>query len=188
MKINLYALSYALAILSQIAVSSTSTGAEALAAPVQAKVEAMTKEIQAWAADPAVVSAVKAQNASLPADYAAMNQDKWKSLTVLDPFVRSFSKNEVGQFLKKKKTETVAEAFVSDANGIKVGFLGKSTNWSHKGKAKHDVTMTNKTWQGPVEIDESTGLQSVQIAVPILDGDKAIGSLVVGLSVSRLSQ
>jgi hypothetical protein len=46
--------------------------------------------------------------------------------------------------------------------------------------------MKGETWYGEVEVDESTGVQQVQISVPVLDGDKAIGSLVVGLNVSKL--
>jgi hypothetical protein len=162
--------------------------AEGLDPAVQAKVDAQLKVIQTWAGDPVIVKGVKAQNASLPPDCAAMTQDKWKSLTVLDPFVRGFTKNECGEFLKAKKSDTVSEAFLSDAAGLKVAFLGKTTNWSHKGKPKHDVPMTGKTWQGPVEVDESTGLQQLQVAVPVLDDGKPIGSLVVGLSLSKLTK
>lgn len=160
--------------------------AEALDAAAQAKVDLRVKEIRAWGADPALVKAVKAHNESLPADAAAMTQDKWKSLTVLDPFVRSFSKSDAGAFLKGKKSEVVGEAFVSGADGLKVGFLSKTSNWSHKGKPKHDVPMSGKVWQGAAEVDESTGLVLVQVGVPVLDGDKPVGSLVVGLVVSKL--
>lgn len=160
--------------------------AEGLDTAVQAKVAAEIKSIETWAKDPAIVQAVKTHNTSPPADAGTMNQDKWKSLTVLDPIVRSFTKNPTADFLKSKKTDAVSEAFVSAADGTKVAFLAKTSGWSHKGKPKHDVPMSGKTWQGPVEIDESTGLQQVQVAVPVLDGDKPIGSLVVGLSVSKL--
>jgi hypothetical protein len=47
--------------------------------------------------------------------------------------------------------------------------------------------MQGKPWQGPVEVDESSGQQQLQIAVPVLDGGKPIGSLVVGLSLSKLA-
>lgn len=167
---------------------STSILAAGLEPEAQTKVDAKIKEVQTWAADAAVVKAVKEHNASLPADQAAMTQDKWKSLTVLDPFVRGFSKNDAGAFLKSKKTDAVTEAFLSGADGLKVAFLTKPSGWSHKGKEKHDVPMTGKTWQGPVEVDESTGLQQVQVAVPVLDGDKPVGSLVVGLSLSKLGK
>jgi hypothetical protein len=153
---------------------------------LQAKIDAQVKIIQTWAADPVIVNAVKAHNANLPADQAAMTQDKWKSLTVLDPFVRSFSKNEAGTFLKSKKTDVVAEGFLSGSDGLKVAFLSKTTSWSHKGKPKHDVPMAGKPWQGAIEVDESTGVQLIQVSVPVLEGDKAIGSLVVGLSIAKL--
>jgi hypothetical protein len=160
--------------------------AEPLAPAIQSKVDARIKAIQAWASDPVIVNAVKAQNAGLPADYSAMTQEKWTALTVLDPLVRSFNKNAAGQFMKSKKDDAISEAFLSDAAGLKVAFLSKSSNWSHKGKAKHDQPMSGKTWQGSVEVDDSTGLQQVQVSVPVLDGDKPIGSLVVGLSIAKL--
>jgi hypothetical protein len=171
-----------------VTLSGGAVQAQTLEAAVQAKVDAKVKEVQAWASDPAIVGAVKQQNTTLPADYGAMTQDKWKTLSILDPFVRSFTKNPAAVFLKGKKSDVVAESFLSDANGAKVAFLNKTTAWSHKGKPKHDVPMTGKTWQGAVEVDESTGLQCVQVAVPVLDGDKPIGSLVVGLSIAKLGK
>ena len=153
---------------------------------LQAKVDARIKEIAAWGSDPVLVEAVRAHNAAVPPEYAALTQDQWRSLTVLDPVVRGLTKGPVGQFLKAHRDEVVTEAFVSDAAGLKVGFIAKTTFWCHLGKAKHDVPMTGKTWQGPVEVDESSGQQQLQVAVPVMDGDRPIGSLVVGLSVNKL--
>ncbi len=160
--------------------------AQEIDASLQAKIDAQVKTIAVWAADPAIVKAVKEHNASLPAEQSAMTQDKWKSLSILDPLVRSFSKNDAGQFLKTKKSDLISEGFLSGADGLKVAFLAKPTNWSHKGKPKHDVPMTGKTWQGPIETDESSGVQQIQVAVPVLDGGKPIGSLVIGLSIAKL--
>jgi len=162
--------------------------AEPLEPAVQAKVDARVKDITAWAADPVIVEAVRAHNAAMSADQAALTQDKWRALTVLDPLVRGFAKNPAGQFLKGKKDDIVAEAFLSNAAGLKVAFIAKTSGWSHKGKDKHEVPMTGKSWQGAVEVDESSGQQQLQVAVPVLDGGKPIGSLVVGLSVTKLKQ
>jgi hypothetical protein len=153
---------------------------------VQAKIDARLPEIKAWAADPVIVAAVKARNASTLPEFATLTQDKWKSLSVLDPLVRTFVKNDAGSFLKAKKADWVTEAFLSDASGAKVAFLSKPTNWSHGGKPKHDIPMTGRTWQGEVEVDESTGLQQIQVAVPVVDGGRPIGSLVVGLSLLKI--
>jgi hypothetical protein len=166
--------------------SHVASGA-ALDAAAQAKVDAKVKEIQSWAADRAVVEAVKAYNGAKSAEAAAMDQPQWSAATVLDPFVRSLTKNTAAEFLKAHKGDVVSEAFVSGADGGKVAFLAKPTNWSHKGKPKHDAPMSGKTWRGDIEVDQSSGLQQIQVAVPVLDGARPIGSLVVGLSVIKLT-
>lgn len=164
----------------------TNVFAEDLTAEQQA---ALTKQIEVakqLAADPKIVEAVKAVNAAALADYKDMTQDKWKELPVLDPKVRYFSKTPAAEVLKAKKNEMMTEAFVNAADGSKVAFIAKTSNWSHKGKPKHDDPMAGKTWQGKVEMDESTGLKSIQIAVPVLDGGKAIGSMTIGYSLTKL--
>ncbi len=165
-----------------------STGAEGLDPAVQAKITALTLEIAALARDPVLVSAVRAHNAGPPPEQAALTQERWISLSILDPLVRGFTRNPAGQFLKAHRPEAVCEAFVSGADGLKVAFLAKPSNWSHLGKPKHDEPMAGRTWQGPIELDESSGLQQIQVSVPVLDDGKPVGSLVVGLSLSKLTQ
>jgi hypothetical protein len=155
---------------------------------VQEKIDAKVRDYQKWAADKVIVDAVKAQNAAAPKEIQEMTQDKWKGLPLTDEFVKSLAKNAVAEFLKGKKDAYVAEAFVSDSSGRKVAFLAKTSNWSHAGKPKHDDPMKNKTWQGAVELDESSGMQCVQVAVPVLDGDKPIGSLVVGINYTKIKK
>ena len=160
--------------------------ADAVDPAMQAHIDAQIKLIQTWAADPLIVGAVQAQNAGLPPELAAMTQDKWKDLSKLDPFVRTLDKNPAGVFLKSKKSSVVIRAFLSDAAGIKVAFTAKTLAWNHKGDPKHDLPMAGKIWQGPMEQDKASGLDQIQVSVPILDGGRPIGSLVVGLSVANL--
>lgn len=166
--------------------AAQSMAADALPAEQQAKVTAKLKTFQAWGTDPKVVAAVKEYNASPSADAKAMTNDKWKGLNIMDPFVRSLAKTPLAQFLSTKKDDSVTEVFVSGKDGGKVAFLAKTSSWNHKGKEKHDVPMTGKTWQGGVETDESTGKQQVQVAIPVLDGATPIGSIVIGLGLSKL--
>jgi hypothetical protein len=159
---------------------------QALPPDVKAKVEAKASELKSLSTDSEIVGAVKSYNASPPPESKAMTNEKWNDLTVLDPFVRSFSKNPLGEHLKSLKDESIAEIFVSGADGGKVAFLAKTTSWNHRGKPKHDVPMTGKVWIGPVAVDESTGQQEVQIGLPVLDSGKPIGSIVVGLKIASL--
>lgn len=158
--------------------------AEALAPDQQAKLDAKVAELKAWSTEPAIVAAVKAHNAK--PEHPEYTNDSWKALTVLDPAVRAFQQNAVATWIKSKKGEAVTEAFVSGADGAKVAFLSKPSGWTHKGKPKHDKPMTGKNWQGEIEVDASTGARQVQVSVPVLDGGKAIGSIVVGFSVAKL--
>ncbi|MBI4909198.1 MAG: hypothetical protein HY820_36600 [Acidobacteria bacterium] len=166
--------------------AATAAFGQTLPADLKARVEEKAKQLSGWSKDPVIVEAVKAYNANHPAEAKAMTGEKWKSLSLLDPFVRSHTKSALGAYLKTKKDEQISECFVSGVDGTKVAFLSKTTSWSHKGKAKHDVPMTGKVWYGPVEVDESSGLQQVQVGIPVLDGGSPIGSIVIGLSVSKL--
>jgi len=150
-----------------------------------AKIGQRAKEIAEWAKEATLIEAVKAQNTSPDKLIQELTQDQWESLTILDEKIRYFQKSKAGQFLKAKKLDWVSEAFVSDAEGRKVGFLEKTSSWSHDGKAKHDKPMNGETWKGNLEFDESAGVEQVQISVPILEQDKPIGSLVVGIDLSK---
>lgn len=169
-----------------IGMGSVSYAADALPADVKAKIDSKIAIYKAWGTDAEVVKAVKDYNTTPPAEYKDMTNDKWKGLTVMSTEVRALTKNGVATFIKTKKDESVTEGFVSGADGTKVGFLSKTTSWSHKGKPKHDIPMTGKVWIGSVEVDESTGIQSVQVGFPVMDGTKAIGAYVLGFSVSKL--
>jgi len=155
-------------------------------ADVKAKVDKKIAELQSLSTDATIVAEVKAYNTTPPAATKDMTNDKWKTLTVLSPEVRDLTKNKLATYLKTKKTAEIDEFFVSGNDGGKVGFLAKPSNWCHKGKPKHDVAMTGKTWIGEVEMDESSGKQSIQFSIPVLDGGKAIGSIVIGLAISEL--
>jgi len=177
----------ALRILSAALLLSASFVVAADLTPAQkTKLDAKMKELSALSTQAKIVEAVKVNNENPPAEYKEMTQEKWKELTVLSPEVKAFTKNEVGLFLKTLKDSVVTECFVSAANGNKVAFISKTSNWCHKGKPKHDVPMTGKSWIGKVELDESTGLQEIQFSIPVLDAGKPIGSIVVGLNVAKL--
>lgn len=164
-------------------VAAVGVSAEALAPELQPKLDAKVAALKAWSTEPTIVNAVKAHNAKPTATFT---NDSWKALTILDPAVRAFQTNAAAKWIKDHKEDAVTEAFVSGADGAKVAFLSKPSGWTHAGKPKHDKPMSGKTWQGEVEVDASSGARQIQVSVPVLDGGKAIGSIVVGFSVAKL--
>lgn len=161
-------------------------GFQAKALDLEKALQPTIESAQKWAADAKIVAAVKDANTSNATKFKSMNQDKWKAASIMDAIVKDFTKNDAAVFLKTSKTPEVTEAFVNAKDGTKVAFLAKTSGWIHLGKPKHDTPMTGKVWIGKVEVDESTGLQQVQFSVPVMDGAKPIGSLVVGVDASKL--
>lgn len=159
---------------------------EELTADQQTKVDAKIKSLSSWSTDKKIVDFVVNANANPPAESKGMTQEKWAGLNMLSPEVKAFSKNELAGYLKTLKDTSISEIFVSCADGTKAAFLSKTTNWSHKGKPKHDVPMSGKTWIGKPEVDDSTGLQQVQIGLPVLSNNAPVGSIVIGLDLSKL--
>lgn len=157
--------------------------AEPLPIDIKALLDKELVAAQTVAKEAAVIAAVKSYNAAPP---STMTNDAWKKLTVISPEVKSLIKSDIGQFLKSKKSVQITEMFLNGADGGKVAFLSKTTSWTHKGKPKHDLPMTGKTWFGEVEIDESSGTQQVQVSIPVLEGTTAIGSLVIGYGVAQM--
>lgn len=157
---------------------------------VQSELDRQKAAIARWAADPTLVAAVRAQNRKGP--MAGVDNAKWKSMRRSDPAVRQFQQSAAGEFLRNRQRESggaITEVFLNAAKGEKVAFVEKTTSYIHAGAAKHDVPFASgKPWQGEPEFDESTQTYAVQVSVPVLDGGRPIGSLVVGVNVSHLRQ
>jgi hypothetical protein len=157
---------------------------------IQAEIDRQKQVVAGWAADPVVVAAVKAQNGKGP--ISDMDNAKWKSTRRSDPTVKAFQSSPAGQYLKGKVEGSGGvfnEAFLNGGKGEKTAFVEKTSSYVHAGQAKHDVPYTSgKPWQGKPEFDESSQAYAIQVSVPVLDGGKPIGSLVVGVNLSHLEK
>ena len=155
---------------------------------MQTEISRQTEVVKVWAANPAIVKAVLAQNEKGP--IPGMDNAKWKTVRRSEELIRDLIGNEAGRFLTRKIEESggvFARAFLSAARGEKVAFNEKTISYLHKGQAKFDVPMsTGKTWQGPPELDEITQVHHVQIAAPVLSGGRPVGVLVVGVNLAKL--
>ncbi len=179
----------AVAVVALLPVMALAAGFEITPA-VQAELDRQKQVVAGWAADPVIVSAVKEQNARGP--IAGMDNPKWKTTRRSDPVVKAFQTSPAGQFLRARLAASngaFSEAFLNGSKGEKVAFAEKTTSYIHAGQAKHDVPYTTgKAWQGKPEFDESSQTYAVQVSVPVLDGGKPIGSLVVGVNLTHLEK
>jgi hypothetical protein len=170
-----------------VALLLCATGLAQAPPELQAKLNTKIKQLQPFSTDPLVVNAVKAYNSSPRSpEEKAMTNESWHSLTLFDPFVRAIGKTDLSAYLKTKRDDMIAKIFVSGADGGKVAFDAKTEHWTHKGLPKHEVPMTGKMWTGSVKLDDSTGLQMLQVGLPVLDDGKPIGSIVFGMRADKL--
>jgi hypothetical protein len=156
---------------------------------VQKEIDKHVEVVKGWAANPALVKAVEAQNAKGP--IAGMDNAKWKTIRRSDDLVKGFQTCEAGKFLKAKADEAqdaYPEAFLSATQGEKVAFIEKTTSYIHKGVPKFDVPFGGKAWQGQPEFDESSQSHQIQVGVPVVSGGKSIGVLVVGVNLTKLQK
>lgn len=146
-----------------------------LPADLKARVETYQKKMTEWAANPALVKAVRDANGAP----STMSNAKWDDLPDSDPVVKGSMSGPVSDQLKKwEEDKNINKLFLRDAKGQVVAasgraFLYNAANRPHvaaalKGQANHSQE---------VKPDPATQVKSVQVAVPVLDGGKPIGVL-----------
>ena len=157
---------------------------------MQKKIDVYKKQATAWAADAAIVSAVKESNAKGP--IPGMGNAKWRELKETDPLVHGFVTNSTGQLITKwmnADAKGINKVVLSGDKSQRVAFTSMPAIYIGKGKPNFDDAMDDKLWQqGESKPDPSTNIDTVQIAAPVKDGDKVIGVLLVSLTADNLKK
>lgn len=147
-----------------------------LPAPLQAKVETYKKKLTEWAANPAIVKAVKESNAkggTLP----GMTNGQWDELAENDPQVMSLLATPASNLVKQWEADKgINKLFVRDEKGNMVAGSGKSLIYNAAARPPFKEAMKGKAWAAnEVKPDPTTQIKSVHVSAPVLDGGKAIG-------------
>ncbi|MBT9612430.1 MAG: hypothetical protein IV108_04080 [Burkholderiales bacterium] len=155
---------------------------------MQPKIDAYKKQAATWAADPAIVKAVKDANAQGP--IPAMGNAKWRELKETDPVVSGFVTSATGQLLTKwmnADAKGINKIVLSGNKSHRVAFTSMPAIYIGKGKPNFDEAFDGKLWQqGESKPDPSTDIDTVQIAAPVKDGGAVIGVLLVSLTAANL--
>lgn len=155
---------------------------------MQPKIDAYHKKAAEWAANPEVVKAVKEANAK--GLIAGMGNAKWRDLKETDPLVQGFVASPTGQLLSKwmnADAKGINKIVLSGNKSQRVAFTSMPAIYIGKGKPNFDEAFGGKTWQqGESKPDPSTGIDTVQIAAPVKDGNAVIGVLLVSLTAGNL--
>ena len=170
------------------AVAAIAASADDITPKMQSKIETYKKQAATWAADPAIVKAVKDANAKGPVP--GMANAKWRELKETDPVVQGFITSPTGQLLTKwmnADAKGINKIVLSGNKSQRVAFTSMPAIYLGKGKPNFDEAMNGKLWQQPEsKPDPSTNIDTVQIAAPVKDGEEVIGVLLVSLTAANL--
>ena len=158
-----------------------------------------SSEISTWIKDPAVVSAVKAQNqknANLTqADIDRLDK-QWRAETGASsqPLIKAVLSNSLSKFLKAKKDAgngLYTEIFVMDNKGLNVGQSDVTSDYWQGDEAKWQKTFLvgpNAIHTSAVKKDESTQAFQGQVSMSVVDpaNNQVIGAITVGVNVEHL--
>lgn len=160
-----------------IAVCSINNARAELPADVAAKVETYKKKLVEWAANPAVVAAVKESNAK-GGMAAGMSNAKWEDLPDSDPVVKSFQTNAAGKLVSKwEEDKLLDKLYVRDEKGNLVAGSNKPLLYNNGNRAPFKNGLAGVWADSTVKPDPTTQKKTVQLSVPVVDGGKHIGVL-----------
>ncbi len=155
-------------------------------------------QLAAIAADPAVVAAVKAQNAAGAPDQARIDQldADWRAQvgTASAPLVDEVAGRPASRVLADARDASeglITEAFAMDHVGLDVAVSGPTSDYWQGDEAKWRQTYkvgADAIHISDVELDESTQTYQSQVSLPVVDpdGGAPIGAVTFGINVELL--
>ncbi len=161
--------------------------------------EVINSQVKPWLSDPAIVEAIKAQNAETAGlgegDIDALDK-QWRAeaKSGSGPLVDKVLSNSVSALLKSKKDEAgglFSEIFIMDAKGLNVGQSDVTSDYMQGDEAKWKKTYAtgpDAVFIDEVEFDDSSQQFQSQANLTIVDPatGKAIGAITVGVNVEQL--
>ena len=150
--------------------------------------------LEQWGHDPALVAAVQQQNAQGKSlDEIKKMDAEWMATTGVNDFMKGLMTNEAAAALKKLEGSApyYTELFLMDNQGANVAMTNKTSDYWQGDEPK--FAESYKGGQGAVHVggvkfDDSAQAYLVQISVPVVDGEQAIGALTVGVNLDELEQ
>ena len=187
---------FALALVAGLASThATAVAEEAYVAPIKAYVE---QNVQPWLSDPAVISAIKAQNEAhaelSQADIDAMDKEWRAGVDGGDrKLIDGVLSNALSAFLQKKQQESggvITEVFVMDNKGLNVGQNALTSDYWQGDEDKFQKSFgagAGAMFVDAPEKDESTQVLQSQASTTIVDeSGNLIGAITIGINLGEI--
>lgn len=160
------------------------------------EVKDVVAEVESAAANPAVVKAVREQNAKGIVLAKIQETDKeWMAVTNAGKpptdFMKSFDANTAAKALAdiQKSKPYLVEFILTDNQGANVAITGMTSDYWQGDEPKFTNAFADGKGAAYIarpQKDKSTGEVISQVSVPVMNDGKAIGTLTVGVRVNQL--
>jgi hypothetical protein len=158
----------------------------------------LASDIATWSADPVLLDAIRAQNATTGAYDQAMIDtldQEWQGAIGSgdNALIAGVLTNPAADFLRARVAESggkITEAFVTDAKGLNVAASDATSDYWQGDEDKFSAVYPapDGMFISAVELDESTQRYQGQISVTVTDPatGEALGTLTVGVDAESL--
>lgn len=161
------------------------------AGEVQKMLTAEAEKLRAIGKDPVIVAAVRAQNArKVPLAAIKAVDERWMAGNEAG-LVKQILSGPCADRLRELAAANAAysETFAMDDQGALVCATAKTSDYWQGDEAKWERAFNGG--KGDVFIDrpkfdESANARIAQISIPVMDGEKAIGAITVGIVIAKL--
>lgn len=142
--------------------------------------------------DPVIVAAVKAQNErKMTLDQIREIDKKWKAQAGVADYMKALMESACAKklYALQNSKPFYAEIFVMDNQGANVAMTDKTSDYWQGDEAKFKKSFAGgkgAVFVDEVEFDESVQAYLVQVSVPVMDGEKAIGAITFGIDVDQV--
>ncbi len=139
---------------------------------------------------PSVLDMLSARDKPMPFEQVELIDSSWPGLDESDPRVQAVLKNPIADLLQVIRVENLrlAELLVADRFGYLVAATGKTSDFYQADEKWWFSTHAKGRLRGlvaPVSFDESAGVWSVYVSIPIRKDGKFVGVVKAVLDVSR---
>ncbi len=155
-------------------------------------VKRLAEELRAWGDNPILIAAVKEQNAKQQTlDAIKARDETWRKTSGIDDFMKPLMENTAAKELARleKSKPYYFELFLMDNQGANVAMTNKTSDYWQGDEDKFTKSFNNGKGAvhiGDVEFDESAQAYLVQISVPVMDDESAIGAMTIGVNIDTL--
>jgi hypothetical protein len=159
---------------------------------ISKRIDKIIPRLEKLGKDIRIIEAVREENNNRKTLEEIKKIDKeWRATGNTEDYMTVLMKNKCAQFLKTLQIHNTffSEVFVMDNLGANVAMTDKTSDYWQGDEDKFIKSFVNGKGgihRGEIEFDNSTKAFLIQVSIPVIDGNYAIGAITFGVDVNKI--